>query len=72
MAGVVHDLRNPLSEIYSCTELLSQTLPEVILNNPDMAQIMNAFRRNSENLIAMVSNILDYAKIKAKKLELDM
>ena len=36
VAGVVHDLRNPLTEIYSCTELLTQTLPEHLLNNPDM------------------------------------
>jgi hypothetical protein len=33
---------------------------------------VNAFRRNAENLISMVSNIMDYAKIKAKKLELDL
>ena len=72
VAGVVHDLRNPLTEIYSCTELLTQTLPEHLLNNPDMLQLVNAFKRNAENLISMVSNILDYAKIKAKKLELDL
>lgn len=28
IAGVVHDLRNPLTEIYSCSELLSQMIPE--------------------------------------------
>jgi signal transduction histidine kinase len=28
VAGVVHDLRNPLTEIYSCSELLSQLIPE--------------------------------------------
>lgn len=37
-----------------------------------MSQIVSAFRRNSENLINMVNNILDYAKIKNKKLELDL
>ena len=34
-------------------------------------QLQVAFKRNSENLIAMVNNILDYAKIKSKKLALD-
>lgn len=72
VAGVVHDLRNPLTEIYSCTELLSQNLPESILGNQEIIQILNAFRRNAENLISMVNNILDFAKIKAKKLELDV
>lgn len=37
-----------------------------------MAQMIMAFKRNSENLISMVNNILDYSKIKAKKLELDL
>jgi hypothetical protein len=38
----------------------------------DMLSIVMAFRRNSENLISMVGNIMDYAKIKSKKLELDI
>jgi signal transduction histidine kinase len=67
----VHDLRNPLTEIYSCAELLSQMIPESLMS-PDMLQIVQAFKRNSENLVSMVSNIMDYAKIKAKKLELDL
>ncbi|TNV74709.1 hypothetical protein FGO68_gene8238 [Halteria grandinella] len=73
VAGVVHDLRNPLTEIYSCTELLSQMIPESSLqSNPELHQVLMAFKRNSENLISMVNNILDFAKIKSKKLELDL
>ena len=71
VAGVVHDLRNPLTEIYSCSELLGQLIPEHSMTQ-DMQSIVMAFRRNSENLISMVGNIMDYAKIKSKKLELDI
>jgi len=39
---------------------------------PDMHSIILAFKRNSENLISLVGNIMDYAKIKAKKLQLDI
>ena len=37
-----------------------------------MQSIILAFKRNSENLISLVGNIMDYAKIKAKKLQLDI
>jgi signal transduction histidine kinase len=46
-------------------------IPESLMS-PDMLQIVQAFKRNSENLVSIVSNIMDYAKIKAKKLELDL
>jgi signal transduction histidine kinase len=39
---------------------------------PDMQSIILAFKRNSENLISLIGNIMDYAKIKAKKLQLDI
>ena len=39
---------------------------------PDMQSIILAFKRNSENLISLIGNIMDYAKIKAKKLHLDI
>lgn len=42
------------------------------MNNPELNQLIQGFKRNSENLISMVNNILDYAKIKSKKLELDV
>ena len=42
------------------------------MNKVDMELIIQAFKRNSEHLISMVNNIMDYAKIKSKKLELDL
>ncbi len=59
-----------MTEIYSCSELLTQMIPENQMT-ADLVQLKAAFKRNSENLISMVNNILDYAKIKAKKLALD-
>lgn len=71
VAGIVHDLRNPLSVIYSCSELLTQLIP-VELQQGELQEVLLACNKNSQNLISMVSNILDFAKLKSKKLELDL
>eukprot|EP00347_Sterkiella_histriomuscorum_P015157 403358102 len=71
VAGIVHDLRNPLTVIYSCSELLVQIIPEE-LQKGELQEIIQACTKNSQSLISMVNNILDYAKVKAKKLELDL
>jgi len=38
----------------------------------ELLEVLQACKKNSQNLISMVSNILDYSKLQAKKLELDL
>ena len=46
-------------------------IPQEVMTE-DLHDIIQACKKNSENLISMVSNILDFAKLKSKKLELDL
>ncbi len=46
-------------------------IPQEVMTE-DLHDIIQACKKNSENLISMVSNILDFAKLKSKQLELDL
>ena len=66
-ACITHDLRNPLQSILGCLEILSEQ--ELGFDQKEM--VLQA-KENGEMLRNLIGNILDYSKIDAGKMELDV
>lgn len=71
MTGIVHDLRSPMTAISSCFELMNQIIPQEVMTD-ELSQILLSCKKSADSMTSMISNILDYAKLSAKKLELDI
>ena len=65
LANMSHEFRTPLNAIVGMTRLLSD-------NNPKQDQInyLNAITKSSENLMAIINDILDITKIEAGRIQL--
>ncbi|RKH40880.1 sensor histidine kinase [Corallococcus llansteffanensis] len=68
LAGVAHDLRNPLSALKLSTSLASSGRAEVTPER--MQRTLGLVRRQVERLDRMVGDLLDATRIEAGKLEL--
>lgn len=69
LAIVSHDLRNPLGSIMSCAELLLDD-PEFARMGPKFKTWIEMIKRNADNSIHLISDILDMERIAEGKLEL--
>jgi len=67
LANMSHEIRTPLNGIVGFTELLKST--EL---NSEQIEFTNIIEKSSENLLAIINNILDLSKIESNKTELDM
>ncbi len=67
LANMSHEIRTPLNGIVGFTELLKSTE----LNN-EQVEFTNIIEKSSENLLAIINNILDLSKIESNKTELDI
>ena len=66
LANMSHEIRTPLNGIVGFTQLLKSTDP-----TPDQEEFMTVIENSSDNLLAIVNDILDLPKIKADKIELE-
>lgn len=66
LANMSHEIRTPLNGIIGFTQLLKDT----ILTS-DQQEFVNIIENSSDNLVAIVSDILDISKIRAGKIELE-
>ncbi|GFE69811.1 response regulator [Chroococcus sp. FPU101] len=66
LAMIGHELRTPLNAVTGMTGLLIDTKL-----NSQQREFVSIIRSSSENLLTMINNILDFAKIEASKLELE-
>ncbi|WP_449375581.1 histidine kinase dimerization/phospho-acceptor domain-containing protein [Bosea thiooxidans] len=65
LATVSHEFRTPLNGILGMADLLADTGPDA-----EQTTYIEALRTSGEALLALVDDILDFAKVEAGKLEL--
>ncbi len=66
LANMSHEIRTPLNGIMGFTELLKNTQL-----NEEQKEFVSIIEKSSENLLEIINNILDIAKIENKKVELE-
>lgn len=67
LARVTHELRTPLNAIIGLTELLSANL-----TTPIQVEYLANIKNNSQTLMKLISDVLDYSKIEAGLLNLSV
>lgn len=65
--NISHELRTPLTLIYNPVKLL---MNDKSIVNPESVTLISLINRNTERLLRLVNQILDYGKIKNDTLEL--
>ena len=67
LAMMSHELRTPMTGVIGMTDFLSETPL-----NPDQQSYVGTMRSSAKTLLAVLNDILDYSKIDADKLTLDL
>ena len=62
-----HEIRTPMNAVIGITNLLISEAPK-----PDQLEYLNILKFSADNLLAIINDILDYNKIEAGKLELNI
>lgn len=65
LSNMSHEIRTPLNAVLGITELLEDTATAAQKEN------LSLLRFSSENLLALINDILDFNKIEAGKIEID-
>jgi len=66
LANMSHEIRTPLNGIVGFTQLLKETE-----TNEEQEEFISVIEKSSEHLLKIVNDILDLAKIKAQKIEVE-
>lgn len=67
LSTMSHEIRTPMNAVIGTTNLLLSADPK-----PDQLEYLNILKFSGENLLAIINDILDYNKIEAGKLELNL
>ncbi len=70
VSTVSHELRTPLTSIRGSLGLIERLMPEELSDS--FRQMVHLARKNTERLIVLVNDILDFEKLSANKIEYDM
>jgi PAS domain S-box-containing protein len=68
LAMLAHELRNPLSPIFTATEVLSRTVPE----RPPARAAIDTIKRQATQLARLVDDLLDVSRITQGRIDLKM
>jgi signal transduction histidine kinase len=68
--AISHDLRTPVSAVKGYNELLLQGVAGEM--SPQARRYLESSRRAAQTLLSLVSDLLDFAKLEAGKVELDV
>lgn len=71
LTNITHEFRTPLTIIQGVSELFQESLTSNI-KPAEIKKGYDAIERNSHNLLNLVNQMLDLAKIESKSLELDL
>ncbi|HEY5132867.1 MAG TPA: PAS domain S-box protein, partial [Candidatus Krumholzibacteriaceae bacterium] len=66
LAHMSHEIRTPMNGVAGMTELLMDT----VLTS-EQREYVNGIKMSAESLLTVINDVLDFAKIEARKLELD-
>jgi len=67
LASMSHEIRTPLNGIVGFTQLLKETDM-----NEEQQEFLTVVEKSSDHLLRIVNDVLDLAKIKAQKIDLEM
>ncbi len=70
LANMSHELRTPLTAIIGFTELLADSRAGEL--NPTQQEYLAAVLQSSRHLLALISDILDLAKVETGRMELEL
>ncbi|MCU0548940.1 MAG: ATP-binding protein [Leptolyngbya sp. Prado105] len=68
MATISHELRTPMNAILGFSHLLGNRIAPI--GDYRLSQMVDYVIRNSHHLLAMIEELLDFSKLKSRKLEL--
>ncbi len=69
LSAISHDLRTPLASLVGIADTLRMTTPAPL---PEQDELIEAMRRSALRMNAMVTNLLDMARLQAGALQLDL
>ena len=70
LANVSHELRTPLNSILGFADLLKDALEKTINGDPKPARYASNILQSSRNLLELINDLLDLAKIEAGRMEI--
>jgi PAS domain S-box-containing protein len=70
LAAMSHELRTPLTAIFGYAELLQMGIHGPI--NPAQQEALGRIKRNQQVLLSLINDVLNFAKLEAGRLELDV